>query len=247
MKIINSEITIETCNRFYDVLKDKEFRGLKKERIILNYANSKFNEKDYKGYRIINSVSAIRNCVDKKRMFYLLHKNKINALDFYDFSNFIDVLRCLFVLRDSKLVLRRNFKSNNYFICDSIKDFLLNFLKYDYATKYEEKEKEFRVLMFRDEVLEIYEKRIKKKFKSKKVFDRKRYNCKFVRVNKRDYNKELVKLCRNARKILGIDICGIDVLKNSKGYKIIEVNSGAGIRRVDTIRKILNLIEKWSN
>lgn len=97
MKIINSMITEDTANRFLEIL-NSEFSDLKRKKIILNYANSKFNEDKYKDYLIINKVNAIKNCVNKKRMFKLLQLHNVSSLEFYNLYS-LDFFRCLFVLK----------------------------------------------------------------------------------------------------------------------------------------------------
>jgi len=50
MKIVESYVTLETCDRFREGLQN--FPELQKAKVILNYANSKFNQNKYQDYLI---------------------------------------------------------------------------------------------------------------------------------------------------------------------------------------------------
>ena len=94
--------------------------------------------------------------------------------------------------------------------------------KYDYCTKFEEKDKEWRFVVFRGKVLRAME-----KVPNIDTEIWKQKNCDFRHVNERFLDSEVRYECLEACKDLGIDLAGVDVLVNTSGeVKVIEVNSG---------------------
>ena len=218
MKIIRCGRTEETCDRLEHNM-PKELRSLP---ILLNYGNSKVEDDD--DYILINSQEAIKRCIDKGEMFRHI---KGYSVDYINLKNPIGVFRGFLALTLSKeLVLRKGGKLK---CVGSVREFSKLLKKYDYATIKENKKFEYRVLM-------LYGKpfKIKMKYNKKGGFVNKQENCRFIDINIDDFRElygnsifdDLSKAVWN----LGIHLCGVDLILNDKGeFKILEVNSGAGM------------------
>jgi len=213
------------------LMKEMLPRELKNEKILINLGDSYLNERDYPNYEIINKVSAIRNCSNKKRMFEIFKQNNIISVHYFDLREqrfeAVDYLYGGF-----KLVLRKG-KEIKIIGMDKLEELK----SYDYATIKEEKVKEYRVILFRGKIV-----RAMRKMPQTTDFQFKQENCKFVTVTENSFPREVIKNMIKAQKVLGIDLCGIDLLKNTDGeWKILEVNSGMSMspKSVEIFYKML--------
>jgi len=202
-------------------------------KIFLNIGNAK--SKGKRGYVILNEPKAVKNSVDKKRMFRLFKENKIKSLRFIDLDNFLGKIKAIGYLTIGKDLVLRDIGLNILGISQ-----LINFLKSkEYATLKEKKILEFRVLVFKDKIL-----RTTIKLPKEKDFVLKQENCKFVEV-KPNFSDEDKKNIINSVKCLGLDLGGVDVLINDKNeMKIIEVNSGMSLCS-KSVRLVFKEITKW--
>lgn len=87
-----------------------------------------------------------------------------------------------------------------------------------------------------------------------------KFVCAMKRTNKKDFRSniglggqgeryeadaELIELCERAAKILNLDYCGIDVLTDSNGYYICEVNSNAFFAEAERVCGV-NIAKKYA-
>jgi hypothetical protein len=113
-----------------------------------------------------------------------------------------------------------------------------------YGTIKEEKIAEYRVIMYKGKLIEMFRKIPKPNHESD--FALKAYNSNFVIVrdeNWRNRHNKVLEVCKHAMNTLKIDLCGFDVLINKqKEIKIIEANSGMGMCD-NSIQKFYRLLE----
>ena len=206
---------------------------LKYTKIFLNIGNT--NSKGKKGYTILNTTKAVKNSVDKKKMFKLFKENEIKSVKFINLDNFLGKIKAVGYLTIGKDLVLREVGLNILGISQ-----LINFLKSkEYATIKEKKVLEYRVLVFKDKIL-----RTTIKLPKQKDFILKQENCKFVGV-KPKFSEEDKKNIINSVKCLGLDLGGVDVLVNGKDeMKIIEVNSGMSLCS-KSVKLVFDEIMKW--
>lgn len=205
-------------------------RRLKYDDILINLGNGYFNEYDYDDYEIINRVEAIRKCSNKKEMFRILINDDVSCVSFYE--GYDRKRKALELIRRGyKLVLR---KGKRIKITNSRWDIRRDW--WDYFTIWEEKREEWRILMFKGEILR---RQLKDNIYGEDIL--KKENCEFRQ--RRLIRGDIARECRKAVESLGIDLCGIDVMRNTDGeVKILEVNSGMGMNE-NSINKVFNEIE----
>ncbi len=202
MKIVSCRKSRVTGELLREIMPD----SLREEDVVVNLGNSSFNESPYYNYDFINGVEPIRNCVDKERMLRLLKEGGVPCLEVVGNEGFG---KKAFKRGKGLFVGRKSFRS------------------YDYATKWEDKKEEFRVVVFRGDVL-----RAMRKEPEDGVMDKvlKQRCCRYRHVDKYEIGVGIFSDCIKACEALGIDLAGVDVLVNMKGeVKIIEVNSGMGL------------------
>ena len=188
---------------------------------MLEKCNSKFKENGYTNHNIINSVQAIKNCIDKENALRTLRKNKVKCLKCYSLKSKIGLFLATFYIKRG-LVLR---KEKELKLVSNLKDFLKYYKYYDYFTVKEDKVLEYRVIMFKNKPL-----RTTLKLNNRGNFQLKQDNSKFIDV--KWIRGDIIRNCRKATELLKIDLCGIDVLVNKKfDIRIIEVNSGMRLCR----------------
>ena len=195
--------------------------SLKDKSIILNLGSrrSMLEWIDYDW--IINSAEAVRNCSDKIRMFRILGDNEVSCLKFY--------------IRKPNVSYRRYV----FRIGKRIKVGYISGEDYDYCTRFEDKDKEWRVVVFKGKVLRAME-----KVPHNKTDIWKQKDCRFRHVDDYMLPSEIKSLCLKACKVLGIDLAGVDILRNVRGeYKVIEVNSGMAMGE-RTIGRLFGAIEE---
>ena len=206
---------------------------LEHTKIFLNIGNT--NSKGKKGYAILNTTKAVKNSVDKKKMFKLFKENEIKSVKFINLNNFLGKIKAVGYLAIGKDLVLREVGLNILGISQ-----LVNFLKSkEYATIKEKKVLEYRILVFKDKIL-----RTTIKLPKEKDFILKQENCKFIKV-KPNFSKEEKKNIINSVKCLGLDLGGVDVLVNNKNeMKIIEVNSGMSLCS-ESVRLVFDGVIKW--
>lgn len=102
----------------------------------------------------------------------------------------------------------------------------------EFWTKYIEHTDEFRVNVWRGVVLSIYEKRRNGGF------------FKFCLWQGQEHHPQLVDLVTKVYKVIGLDFCGLDILRDDKGrLHLLEVNS-APILLPYTLKKLVKHIQK---
>jgi len=227
-----TRITKETFERIIE-----EYDKLPSGKWLFNLGNGNFGGQgryESEGYNIINKVNNIKNCSNKKRMFEILRQNKVPSLIYYDLNISQDRLRAMQHIRNGGIICLRRRKSLKR--VKTLEGFNRLYQSYNYATAQENKRYEYRVVMLKDNVVVVYVKN-----PSLKVFKYKQEYCTFGRITL-EKNSDILEVCKQSTKALGIDICGIDVLVNKKGQaKIIEVNSGNGMAG-RTIKKIMKML-----
>ena len=194
--------------------------GYKYNGVLLNLGNSSFTEEDY--YKeVINRVKAIRNCVNKKRMFEILKSYSVPSLTYFDLKKIGDIIRAeAYIIKGKALVLRNN---TRFKIVSSIREFKSEYRNYTYATLKERKLKEYRIVMFKGVPI-----RRMIKIVDEPNFKLKQDNCHFVTIE--NAREDIIQACKEAVSCLEIDLCGIDICITDKDRaKIIEVNSGMSL------------------
>jgi hypothetical protein len=235
MRITYASRCCETGERLEESLEGSD---MKDKKIVLNIGDSSFNEAEYvlSGYDIINRVEDIKRCVDKKRMFKELAKGNVKCLDFMDLKTINGVLKAVLLIQCSKRLVLRIEGRRKYKCISTLKELLDNLRECDYATAYEEKINEWRVLCYRGQVLRVWD----KEPDDDNVRFWHRSNCTF---NSSD-NIEVGRLGLEASRALGIDLSGVDVLENDRHeLKVIEVNSGMAMS-YGTIKRLFNKIKE---
>jgi len=213
---------------------DKLLRELEPEdlkEIIFNHGLSSFPEYNYIGRKIINRVSAIRNCVDKKRMFRCFARYGVKSLEFFDLSIPQDRRKAIFrLLQRKELCLRRGRKIE---IVGSIWRFRRIFRRYIYATTKVDKKTEWRILTLFDIPMRVFQ-------KIGDEFALHLDNCEFKIDN--NCPESVINEALKASKACGIDMAGVDIcLTTDNKVKVIEVNSGPGMSE-NSIEKLFRLI-----
>ena len=218
MKIIRCGRTEETCDR----VERNMPKGLVPLKIKLNYGNSQVEDDD--DYILINTQEAIKRCLHKREMFRYIRDYSVGYFDLKSVSRVFKAFVTLMLGKE--LVLRKGSKIK---CVSTVEDFEKLYKNYSYATLKEEKSFEYRILMFYGKPFKI-----KMKFNKKKEFVNKQENCRFIDVPidlfEELYGTEIIKNVRKAVWNLGIHLCGVDlILNDKKEFKILEVNSGAGM------------------
>jgi carbamoylphosphate synthase large subunit len=221
MKIHNTSFMGETADRFRSVLENE---GNIRDDIIVNLGDWELKTEDLNSYIIINKPEAMQKARDKKQMFRIFQANRLPSLDFYDLKNFDDFARFCSHLKKQEMVLRIGRTVN---VIKEMNE--TDVEEYEYATAKIEKEKELRVLMFRNKLIRAYEKK----------------GSGFVlRNDTSDYVPTAIDdKCLTICKAFGLDIAGIDIAveKGSGQYRLIEVNSSAGMG-CEAIRVLINYL-----
>ena len=240
MKIIYCDATCETGERaeeiFLETLPDYALNlG------VSNYSHE--NDLIKQGFKIINKTDAIKNCVNKKRMFEKL-VGKVETLEYYDLKKPSHLFKALIrLIQNKEIVVRKKWSETEPRRINSLFKFVRQYKKYDYATLYEDKRLEWRALVFRNKLFKLMLKNAVEENTELSSWQLKQINCDFDEI-KNPGNKKLIAECEKAAEILGIDLCGIDVcLTNDLKLKIIEVNSGMAMG-YGTLERLKKLIEK---
>lgn len=178
----------------------------------------------------LNSREAVSNASNKKRMLELLKQAEITIPRFScnvsEISELADESGNVYI-RDKQGVVRYgndfNIYSDSYFT-EPVKN----------------KQREYRVQVFRDKIMGVYEKiplteEVPKLYKS--------YTCKFskcdITLEGARVHKEAQEMCINSVKALGLDFGGVDLIRDSEGnFTVCEVNSAMGLNSLN--------IEKWA-
>lgn len=217
MKIVDCKKTRITGRLLRSMVPD----SLKDKCMLINLG-SRARTMDWLDYDVINDIGGVRNCSDKIRMFQILKEYGVKCLDFYLKKP------CRFGVYRDKYVFK---KGRRIVVGRGCRD-------YDYCTKFEEKDKEWRVVIYKGKVLRAME---KINYDGSDVWKQK--NCDFRHVNDRELSIDVRRECIDACNALGIDLAGIDVLRNKMGVvKIIEVNSGMAMGE-RTIGRLFRAIE----
>jgi len=158
MKIIKCLLTEDTERRLWDTLP----ANFERKKILINLGVSTFeDEHKYPDYKIINRVKAIKRCVDKGKSLEILKRHRIKTVKSFDLEKLNPLLFIYLALRyliwDQKLILKRN---GHLKIVDFQKFFseLENINRYSYITVKEDKEREYRVLLYKGKPFRVMEK-----------------------------------------------------------------------------------------
>jgi glutathione synthase/RimK-type ligase-like ATP-grasp enzyme len=219
MKVIGCKRTCKTLRRMKQQI---PFR-LSNKKLLINLGNGDMGYTPY-GYEVINTPTAVKNCSNKKRMFNILEDNDIKTLSFMDTDVEEDYTRAMTLLSEGEDIVLRGL-DGKWQVVDSPDDLTVMWDDFDYATKYEEKKYEYRIIIFRDELFKIY-----RKLHKGDDFCLKKDNCAFIIVKPErmgSRHERMISECLRASKSLEIDLCGFDVMINTADeVKIIEANSG---------------------
>lgn len=179
---------------------------------------------------VFNKPEAINNASNKKRMMQLLIENNIKTPDVT-----FDVHGDLSAFKDE----------DGYFYVRDCN----NTIRYDntihagdrYVSKPVGKKREFRVHVFRDKILGIYEKIPNDD--NVKLF--KQHSCHFSRLldDTELVTDEVKQMCIDAVKALGLDFGGVDLMKVKKKYFINEVNSSPSLSTTNIERYVNAMLE----
>ena len=233
-EIISVPKTRITSERFKDYMPS----SLSDVDIIINLGNSDFNDRSYYNtHYIVNKSNNIKNCTHKMDSLLAMQEAGVPCLEVMNLRTIQGYNKALsYVSQHIPLVLR---KHSGYWRVRNRRHFIrcTRNNNYDYATKIEKNVKEWRIVLFKGNLVRISWKR-----PNIPSFRRKSNTCTFFTDDNYDY--EIINICRQAQKLFNIDLCGIDILQNERGeYKIIEVNSGMSLLR-PSIRYIYKLIKK---
>lgn len=234
MKIISSNRTCKTKQLVRELIPE----WAKYKKILLNLGDSSINEEEFRDYLIINKVDNILNCSNKVRMFEIFNENGIKSVTYVPLSreNYGNINLLKFKVKFTKkdLVFRKGKELKIIPIEQvSVKD--MNY--YNFATIREDKEKEYRIIVYKGKIV-----RVMNKINNTGDFQFKQDNCSFVTIDFNRFPQEVKDNLFKAVRVLGIDLCGIDLLRNQRGeYKILEINSGMSMseRSIESFFELL--------
>jgi hypothetical protein len=193
-----------------------------------------------RAYKRINTLEAVRNCSDKLRTLQILSTHNVPCLTAITANREMRVDG-----QESTLGKTIVFKNEGQIEqCSNPIGLAYYLQKCGYGTIKEEKLAEYRVILYRGNLIEMFRKIPKPNHESD--FALKSYNSNFVIVrdeNWRNRHNKILEICKKAMEVLKIDLCGFDVLINKqKEIKIIEANSGMGMCD-NSIQKFYKLLE----
>ena len=112
----------------------------------------------------------------------------------------------------------------------------------DYFTEFIPHDKEFRVIIYNDRLVKLYEK-IRKPDYTGDLW--KIENCEFKERRWEDF-PGLVTVAKSAVKAVGLDLCGVDIIRAMDGkYVVLETNSAPGMHE-NTLRKLVRMDSDFS-
>ncbi len=201
-------------------------------------------EQAWSGKTWINKPEAVRGNVDKFSMLEKLEEAGVNVPYFERITSERQLRQALGT--HNALV----FKPDNKIIRDEAK--LRNIVRNrglanKYYTRFVQHDREFRVIIYKNKIVKLYEKlRLANSFN----FMWKIKRCEFKEVSWKE-NKAVYREAKKAVKVMGLDLCGVDVIEDSNGKPVVlETNSAMGMRE-NTIKKLalmdrnFNINEEW--
>lgn len=197
--------------------------------LIINWGNQHYLDTD------LNPGWYVYNAIDKRLTFMILKTYEIpsieyttikeNALKWYESGKLV-VARHIFNGSKGKgITLHSNENSDLNPFFSPLPDVPL-------YTLYKKKSKEFRVYVFKDEVIDVLEKRKRKNFLGEiNTYIRSYKNGWVFCRNNIEEPDDLRELAINTIKALNLDFGGVDIIWNKKENKcyVLEVNTAPGI------------------
>ena len=236
MKIIGCKATRETTQ----LLKDMMPEVLKSQNILLNVGWSNIPVEKMAGFStILNRKESVKNCADKVMMYRLFKEHGVPSVDFYDF-NTIEGIKNFMKNGEFDDFVVPNGSQKKIMEKDDIVDDLD---RYTYATRFEHKSIEYRVLMLKNKIFRVMKKNPHDTSEDLYHID----NCDFVAIKRKYLPVQVREACIKASQATGIDFCGIDVMVNTDGeVKVLEVNSGPSMNET-SIEKFYKALKEELN
>ena len=210
--------------------------------LVLNLGNSNFDEQPYldEGYDFINRSRNIKNCVNKKSMFLNLIMADIPCLDYYDLEELESINHSYLDLLLGKTLLLRSPHYRDYMLVSRDTPVVPFNPRYTYATKLEDKLREWRIIVFNGRIFRDWE---KTPLDPTELYWHKE-NCVFSKV--RYPNNIPEDLALRSALALGMDLCGVDILENKDhDYKVIEVNSSMALSETSVLRLYRRIMRSY--
>lgn len=193
----------------------------------------------------INKASAIKNASNKLQMMTILANTEgvitppVLLTKSLDSSTIMDLLPAL--SNDEGLFFARSGTTKEVRLTDMYNT------SDQYITKPINKDHEYRVHVFGDEVLGIYEK-VPNEGEISESSIMKDHNSKFVRCNmdmRLRCNEEAQAMCIKAVAALGLDFGGVDIIreKDTNNFYIVEVNSSPSLNNLNLNRYVDKFVE----
>lgn len=232
----------ETFDKINRVTKNKLIRGAD---VLIRWGNSKSKATVNTPRIEINKAHAVRKASNKLDMMTELAKTEgvvtppVLITRSVDYQTVQDLLPT-FSNEDGKF-FARSATTNEVRLTD-----LCNTNDY-YITKPINKDREYRVHVFGDEVLGVYEK-VPNEGEISESSIMKDHNSKFVRCNmsmRLRCNDEAQAMCIKAVQALGLDFGGVDVIRerDTGKFYVVEVNSSPSLNNVNLNRYVDKFVE----
>ena len=181
-----------------------------------------------KANTVFNKTKNVEIAIDKLKFLNAFKGSGLTV----DFTQ--DIKEATQWLKNNDCVVARNeldgSNGDGLVYCEDLKT--LNNTPAIFWTKYVEHTNEFRVYLWKDTVISIYD---------KKQIDG---HFQFVLFKGAEDNPQLVSLAKEVYNRVGLDWCGADVLRDNKGkLTLLEVNSGP-ILFPYTAKKLVNILKQ---
>jgi len=228
MNVVYSFATDVTGKRLIEYM-PKEFANLP---LVLNHGNGEFAERRVP---VLNEARAVRLCMDKYRQRKYFKQFSLTYLNLKK-KEHVELCR-LYLHAGVRLVMKGGMPME---VVGSTEKFDRWHSKYEFATVVEDKRFEYRILMFKGRAF-----RIMCKLNRHNNFQWKQSNSQFIDVPIDWfgwlYGSRLMKRLKRIVNKMGIDLCGIDLVRTKQGkFRILEINSGAAMCR-KSIRLFYNM------
>lgn len=200
--------------------------------VVVNFGNKTLSD-TYKGL-VINTPEACRLAVDKFKMKALFEANDIPSFEWG--GTFHNPPMPIVI----KSITHRKTRPHLCLV-RSKRDIALLFdgaysprWERFYWEKFTSYDREFRIHASRYKFSEVFATEKVSRFESSDVWIKNNSSCKFVKkFDKPSVWGRIIRACRKALKITGLDIAGFDVAYDSKSevFYIIEVNTACGMKK----------------
>lgn len=185
------------------------------------------------GVKKLNKSNEVEISLDKELTFKALKENKINSpsitKDFQEASSWIKQGRIVVVRNETK---GNNSKGISF--CSTQKE-LNKYKKAPLYTRYIHFDSEYRINLWRGEILSVY----------KKVLIQK--NTAFKFILQKTYNPKFIDLAKNIYKAIPLDFVGVDLIVTAKNNIFVLETNSAPILFPTTIKKLVEKIKLYAN